>query len=86
MFTSTNSLAFFCGVGAFYAQQTDQHNLFLGLVAATVGLIILGNRNEISYRDSNERADELYRHIDSVRDSLDRDIQDIRSNCNKCGK
>ena len=86
MFTSPNSLAFFCGVGAFYAQQTDQHNLFLGLVAATVGLIILGNRNEISYRDSNERTDELYSHIDSVRDSLDRDIQDIRSNCNKCCK
>jgi len=86
MFTNLNSLAFFCGVGAFYAQQTDQQNLFLGLVAATVGLIVMNYRSEISYRDSNERTDELYRHIDSVRDSLDQDIRDIRSECHKTGK
>jgi len=87
MFTNLNSLAFFCGVGAFYAQQTDQHNLFLGFVAAAVGLILLNARNENLYRDNLERTDEMYRHIDSVRDSLDADIRSTRdsrsSNFNK---
>lgn len=78
MFTSFNSLSFFCGVGAFYAYQTDQQNLFLGLVAATILFIIMYYRTEISYRDNQERIDELYRHIDSVRDSLDADIRSTR--------
>ena len=78
MFTNLTSLAFFCGVGAFYAQQTDQHNLFLGLVAATVGLVVLNFREEISYRDRNDREDQLYRRIEDAEKRIDQDITDIR--------
>lgn len=77
MFTNLTSLAFFCGLGAFYAQQTDQHNLFLGFIAATVGLILLNHRDEISYRDRREVEDSLYRHVDSVKDSLSDDINSV---------
>lgn len=79
MFTNLNNLAFFCGVGAFYAQQTDQHNLFLGLVAATVGLIVLNFREESSFRSRNEREDLLYRRIDDVERRIDNDLTNLNS-------
>ena len=78
MFTNLTSLAFFCGLGAFYAQQTDQHNLFLGFIAAVIGLLILNYRDEISYRDRRESEDSLYRYIDSAKDSLSDDITNVR--------
>lgn len=83
MFTSFNSLAFFCGVGAFYAYQTDQQSLFLGFIAAVIGLLILGNQDEIQYRNRRETEDDIYRRIDECEKNLTNDIREVARSCDK---
>lgn len=80
MFSSMSSLAFFCGVAAFYAQQTDQQNLFLAFVAAAFFFVVQHYRSEIAWRDRETREDMFHNRLDEVEKNLREEMKDLRQN------
>jgi len=78
MFSSMSSLAFFCGVAAFYAQQTDQQNLFFGFAAAAVLFVIQHYRSEIAWRDRETREDMFHNRLEEVEKNFREEIKEIQ--------
>jgi len=78
------NLAVLCGVGAFYAQQTDQDNWFVGFLVASAVLIIADLRKTnaelektIEQQHQTTDQDELWRRMDVMNEDL-RDYVDDR--------
>ena len=80
MFTNLHSLAFFCGLGAFYAQQTEQQNLLLGFGVVAFILVLVQASLDSARRDRWQLEDSMYNRIDEVDRNLRQDLRDIRMN------
>tara|TARA_Y100000004_G_C8816058_1_gene369812 strand:- start:164 stop:430 length:267 start_codon:yes stop_codon:yes gene_type:complete len=74
-------LSFLTGSAAFYAQQTDQTNLFVGMIIATAILVVCRFRKETveaqEYLDAygrdqerNELSERIYRLEEELRDEI----------------
>jgi len=83
--TEVNTLGFLTASGAFYAQQTDQANLFMGLIIAT-GIILVYRfrketieaQNNLEERERDARHDELWTQISKIEDQVHDEISKIR--------
>jgi hypothetical protein len=84
MFTNLHSLAFFCGVGAFYAQQTEQQNLLLGFGVLAFILVLVQSSLDSARRDRWQFEDSMHNRIDEVDRNLREDIREIRTNIREC--
>ena len=83
--TEVNTLGFLTASGAFYAQQTDQANLFMGLIIATGIILVYRFRKEAIEAQNNleevERSAwqaELWNEISKVETEVHDEISKIR--------
>ena len=79
------TLSFLTGAAALYAQQTDQTNLFVGMIIATAVVLVYRFRKEAidsqetieSYSDDQQRT-ELWEKIHRLEDELRDEISEIK--------
>ena len=80
-----STLGFLTAGGAFYAQQTDQTNLFIGLIIAT-GIILVYRfrkeaieaQNNLEERDRDSQRNELWNEISKVETEVHDEISKIK--------
>jgi len=81
-----STLGFLTAGGAFYAQQTDQTNLLVGMIIAT-GIILVYRfrkeaieaQNNLEERDRDAQRNELWDEISKVETEVHDEISKIKS-------